>query len=137
LGLLFRLEERQQSSAATVPLIGRALDASSLRVRLALARLRAAGLVTPAAAGFGLSDVGRHRGADLVRTHRLWESFLHQHLPLAADHVHDTAEQLEHLTDGRMQVELAEATGKPALDPHGKVIPGGRDEETKRRRDEV
>ena len=53
--------------------------------------------------------------AALVRNHRLWEHYLVERVGLPADHVHDTAELLEHLRP-------SPADG-PATDPHGRVIP--------------
>lgn len=62
-----------------------------------------------------LTDVGRERAAALVRRHRLWEHYLVQQVGLAPDHVHQTAERLEHLP-------VSPAQG-PAEDPHGRPIP--------------
>lgn len=62
-----------------------------------------------------LTDAGRVEAAALVRKHRLWEHYLVERVGLPADHVHDTAELLEHLRP-------SPADG-PATDPHGRVIP--------------
>jgi manganese/zinc/iron transport system permease protein len=124
LGLLYRLEEMRPSEIATATLIRRTLGAGPLHLSLALARLRAGSHVRCDGPSCRLTPAGRRAARELVRTHRLWEAFLHQQLPLPADHVHATAEQLEHLTDRRMRQELADATGSATRDPHGKVIPG-------------
>ena len=58
--------------------------------------------------------------AGVVRRHRLWENFLVEQLGLSPDHVHDTAERLEHLD----QVYL----DGPEVDPHGRSIPSGDDD---------
>ena len=42
-----------------------------------------------------------------------------------SDHVHGTAERLEHVTSPTLQQDLAAAVGEAAKDPHGKAIPGG------------
>lgn len=65
-----------------------------------------------------LTTVGRDLGLDLVRRHRLWETYLVERAGLPADHVHDSAEQLEHL-------EVRPALER-AVDPHGKPIPDPR-----------
>lgn len=62
-----------------------------------------------------LTDAGRRAAAELVRTHRLWESYLVDQVGLSPDHVHDTAERLEH-------VGVRPREG-PAVDPHGRRIP--------------
>lgn len=62
-----------------------------------------------------LTVKGEELGRVLVRKHRLWEHYLVDSAGLASDHVHDTAEWLEHF-------DPAPATG-PELDPHGRPIP--------------
>lgn len=82
------------------------------------ATLRAAmrqGLVTIDGQIVRLDERGSERAAEVVRRHRLWEHYLVDEAGLAADHVHDPAEQLEHVT-------TFPPTG-PQLDPHGRPIP--------------
>jgi len=122
LGLLYRLEEID-AGPPRLDVIRRTVSQPTAVVRLAVARLRGEDKIVLEQGGHRLTDSGRRQAVDLVRTHRLWESFLHQHLPLAADHLHDTAERLEHVTDPAMQERLAEATDRPTHDPHGKAIP--------------
>ena len=52
--------------------------------------------------GLELTDRGRRRAAELVRSHRLWEAYLVEHLGLALDHVHDPAKRMEHFIDARL-----------------------------------
>lgn len=77
-------------------------------------RARARGLVQ--SNELALTDAGRAEAAALVRRHRLWESYLVDRAGLAADHVHLTAEQLEHLPSAMPP----DAKGS---DPHGRPIP--------------
>jgi manganese/zinc/iron transport system permease protein len=118
LGLLYRLEERgiDQSHDAFVAHLREALRLGPLAPRLALAALRRARLLHLAPQGYRLSDEGRRRAADLVRSHRLWESYLVRRLGLAPDHVHDTAMRLEHLTDAAMQDKLVKGVGSAVAD---------------------
>ncbi|RIL07331.1 MAG: hypothetical protein DCC75_10100, partial [Proteobacteria bacterium] len=39
------------------------------------------------------------------------------------DHVHQTAERLEHFTGAKLQEEVAQTAGAPTKDPHGREIP--------------
>ncbi|MEO0586256.1 MAG: metal ABC transporter permease [Planctomycetota bacterium] len=89
-------------------MLGRRLDTT-----LAAARRR--GLVDDRAVGVSLTDAGRAAAAELVRRHRLWEHYLVDDAGLAPDHVHATAEALEHLP-------VAPATDA-TVDPHGQPIP--------------
>jgi len=82
-------------------------------------RLRSEGLLTPTGQ---LSERGRARAAEIVRSHRLWESYLVQRAGLRADHVHDTAMQLEHLRAPGAGRLVPDAPA-PDRDPHDKPIP--------------
>lgn len=94
---------------------GRASSIAPARAGLPAARR--AGFVALAPDGFRLTEAGRGRAATVIRRHRLWEHYLVEHAGLAADHVHETAEHLEHL-----RTRLPQG---PATDPHGKPIPPG------------
>lgn len=128
LGLLYRLGELKSPTlpAVTPAIICSATGASPALGRVALWRLSRLGMIARNDSGFGLTEAGRDEARGLVRSHRLWESFLHKHLNLPADHVHVTAERLEHITDSAMKQALAESTGQPARDPHGKQVPESR-----------
>ena len=63
-----------------------------------------------------LTDEGRRTTRDVLRRHRLWETYLVEEAGLSPDHVHDPAEVLEHL--GPMPTILS------TRDPHGRMIPG-------------
>ena len=70
-----------------------------------------------------LSDAGRARASRLVRSHRLWESYLAKHFNLPLDHLHMPAERMEHFITPAMDHELREQLTEPATDPHGRTIP--------------
>lgn len=125
LGVLYRVEELDDATAAALgsSVIRRVLDAGSLTVQLALWRLLWKGRVARAKSAYRLTPDGRQAARGLVRAHRLWETYLVKHLHLPADHVHAPAMRLEHITDVRMQQQLADRTGQPEMDPQGKRIP--------------
>jgi manganese/zinc/iron transport system permease protein len=74
--------------------------------------------------GLQLTDTGRRRAAELVRSHRLWEAYLVEHLGLPLDHVHDPAERMEHFIDARLQEQIVADLRDAQKDPHGREIPG-------------
>lgn len=75
-----------------------------------------------------LTDRGRIRAKSLIRSHRLWESYLVHVLGLRPDHVHQSAERLEHLTTKQLADALSrkveQTTGSIDVDPHKRPIPG-------------
>lgn len=69
-----------------------------------------------------LTAAGRERALNLVRSHRLWESYLLENTDLDSNQVHKPAESLEHITSLQLQEELvAQTTSRK--DPHGNEIP--------------
>ncbi len=66
----------------------------------------------------GISDAMR-----IVRLHRLWELYLNESMNIAPDHVHDSAEQLEHLITPELEALLEKRLNYPTLDPHQETIP--------------
>ena len=70
-----------------------------------------------------LTKEGKKRAIEIVRKHRLWETFLHEKLAFNWDEVHEVAEQLEHIQSQQLIDHLDDFLGNPAFDPHGDPIP--------------
>src|SRR6201996_424328 len=73
--------------------------------------------------GVLLSPAGRKRAVEVVRHHRLIETFLYQVLDYPIDEVHEEAERLEHFISERFEERIAAKLGHPKIDPHGHCIP--------------
>lgn len=85
--------------------------------------LQAAGLLHREGGRVTLSEAGRSRALELVRSHRLWERYLVDRAGLSWAEVHAEAERLEHLAPAELAAYLDEALGHPRRDPHGSPIP--------------
>jgi DtxR family Mn-dependent transcriptional regulator len=70
-----------------------------------------------------LTPTGKTVAIQLIRKHRLWETFLYQKLGFSWDEVHDAAEQLEHVQSEKLIERLDQFLGNPQFDPHGDPIP--------------
>ena len=81
------------------------------------------GLGSGSTQSFTLTPAGFREAARMVRNHRLWELYLTQRAGYAQDHVHDSAEQMEHLLAEENIAHMMEVLGHPQTDPHGKRIP--------------
>jgi hypothetical protein len=90
---------------------------------LASLQLRRAGQIEPAGDGWRLTEAGRVEARELVRTHRLWETYFSTQLALPADHVHAPADRLEHYTDPALREQLDAELEHPQHDPHGMPSP--------------
>jgi DtxR family Mn-dependent transcriptional regulator len=73
--------------------------------------------------GVQLSAAGKRRALEVVRHHRLIETFLYEVLDYPIDEVHDEAERLEHFISERFEERIAAKLGNPKIDPHGHSIP--------------
>ena len=89
-----------------------------------VARLSHLGLVDHAPyRGARLTETGRRVALELLRHHRLLETYLVEVLGYTWDQVHEEAERLEHVISERFEERIAEALGHPTHDPHGDPIP--------------
>lgn len=73
--------------------------------------------------GACLTEYGRKRALEIIRHHRLIETFLFKELRYPLKELHDEAERLEHFISETFERRLAEKLGNPTVDPHGHCIP--------------
>jgi DtxR family Mn-dependent transcriptional regulator len=73
--------------------------------------------------GVTLTDDGRKIALEVVRHHRLIETFLARVLDIPWDRLHDEAEKLEHVLSDYLEARIDERLGYPTSDPHGSPIP--------------
>ncbi len=108
----------------TVTALARHLRVSAPSVSNMLARLAAESLVTLGPRGAAtLSAAGTRAALDVLRRHRLLETFLVRVLELDWSEVHEDAEELEHHVSERVLDALDRFMGHPTEDPHGHPIP--------------
>ena len=99
-----------------------------LMSRLALRLLAWKGWIVAQNGKCDLASAGYQQATDLLRSHRLWETYLNQ-IGLPKDHVHGPADALEHFTNEQLQREMRAALPGVQTDPQGKRIPGNGSEE--------
>jgi DtxR family Mn-dependent transcriptional regulator len=73
--------------------------------------------------GVQLTDKGRRVALEMLRHHRLLETYLVEVLGYGWDQVHEEAERLEHVISERFEARISEVMGHPTHDPHGDPIP--------------
>lgn len=73
--------------------------------------------------GVKLSSAGQRRALEIVRHHRLVETFLFEVLEYPMDELHGEAERLEHFISESFEERIATKLGNPTSDPHGHCIP--------------
>ena len=73
--------------------------------------------------GVTLTVAGKRAALEVIRHHRLLETWLVQTLGYSWDEVHEEAERLEHVISEDFERRIAAALGHPLRDPHGELIP--------------
>jgi len=63
-----------------------------------------------------LTTSGRNRAVEVIRKHRLWETFLYDKLGFNWDEIHEVAEQLEHIRSAKLIERLDKFLGYPRVD---------------------
>ncbi len=74
--------------------------------------------------GVTLTPAGQKVALEVIRHHRLIESYLSEALGMPSDRVHEEAEVLEHYISEELELLIAAKLGEPSHDPHGTPIPG-------------
>jgi manganese/zinc/iron transport system permease protein len=122
LAMLYRVEELSANRRLAAP-EARTAVGGGLLARWALSGLLRSGrLAADASERLELTPTGREDARQLVRSHRLWETYLHAYLGVPLDHVHEPAHRVEHFISEDMREELQQQVGA-AADPHGREIP--------------
>jgi DtxR family transcriptional regulator, Mn-dependent transcriptional regulator len=119
---IYVLEERH-GVASTTALADR-LEISPPAVSAMVKRLAALGYVIHVPyRGVRLTDEGRRIALEVLRHHRLLETYLVEELGVPWDRVHAEAEVLEHVLSEGLEERIAAKLGEPTHDPHGDPIP--------------
>jgi DtxR family Mn-dependent transcriptional regulator len=130
---LTRQAEDYLKAIHALELGGEAAGTTDIAARLGIAaasvsgmlrRLAGQGLVTVERyKGAHLTSAGRREALQLIRRHRIIESYLVERLGFVGEAVHEEAERLEHAASDALIARMADALGHPTLDPHGAPIP--------------
>ncbi len=110
--------------AATTQAIAESLKVAPPSATAMIKKLAALGLVshTPYH-GVELTPIGEKAALEVVRHHRLSETFLAQIVGIGWDKAHQEAEKWEHILSEEVEERMAHLLGHPTHDPHGAPIP--------------
>ncbi|MGZ4043634.1 MAG: metal-dependent transcriptional regulator, partial [Bacteroidia bacterium] len=73
--------------------------------------------------GITLTKTGHKEALNVIRKHRVWETFLVKVCKFGWDEVHDLAEQLQNINSEKLIDRIYTLSGEPKFDPHGDPIP--------------
>ncbi len=88
-----------------------------------LKTLKGNGLIIEAGGIWTLTEKGITEAKRIIRSHRLWELYMEKFMQIQSDHVHESAETIEHIMTPELEAELLKVMGKPENDPHQQNIP--------------
>lgn len=121
---LLEWEHRAEAGRVATQVLAERLGVSAASATNMLKKLDSMGLVEHAPyKGATLSDAGRKVALEVIRHHRLLETYLAEALGVPWDRVHQEAEVLEHVLSEDLEDRIAALLGDPKSDPHGHPIP--------------
>jgi DtxR family Mn-dependent transcriptional regulator len=124
-GLCLLEDEVAAERSISTQLLSSRLGVSAASATNMLKKLDSMGLVRHVPyRGAELTAAGRNVGLEMIRHHRLLETYLSEALGVPWDEVHKEAEVLEHVLSEDLEDRISALLGNPHIDPHGHPIPG-------------
>lgn len=121
---IYVLETESESGTIPTTALAQRLGVSPASATNMLKKLATSGLVDHAPyRGAELTEEGRKIALEVIRHHRLLETYLAEVMGLPWDEVHAEAEVLEHVLSENLEDRIATLLGDPDFDPHGHPIP--------------
>ncbi len=109
-----------KSGENTISAISEKLDLPSKEISRGLKMLERNDLLM---SDHTLTAKGIQKTEELIRAHRLWETFQVDEMGLNTDQIHEDAERIEHQMSPDDADEIESKLGFPNTDPHGSPIP--------------
>lgn len=114
---------KEKDGIASVARLTERLSLSKSRIKKHFQTLASEGMVSLQNGSISLTAKGIQKGNELVRAHRLWESYLVDKAGMDEKEIHEDAERFEHMLTSEVLDELDMKLGYPTTDPHGSPIP--------------
>jgi len=112
-----------QKRTATILSLAGALSLKQKKVLSLVSKMEKENLLKISNDGLELKPFGRARALQIIRAHRLWESYLADHTGIPLSEIHKQADKKEHSITPDQMAKLEEKLGFPTHDPHGDPIP--------------
>ncbi len=121
---IYHLQRKEQDGRVGTVALAKWLGVSAASVTSMIKKLAEADLASHHPyQGVTLTASGERAALEMLRHHRLLETFLSEHLGMPWHEVHAEADRLEHALSETLEDRLATALGNPTVDPHGAPIP--------------
>jgi DtxR family transcriptional regulator, Mn-dependent transcriptional regulator len=114
----------REAGGVTATRLAETLGVSPPSVTSMMRKLASRRLVGYAPYGaISLTAAGEREALELVRHHRLLETYLHKALGFGLDRLHAEADRIEHAMSEELEEKIDSFLGHPSFDPHGSPIP--------------
>ncbi len=113
---------------ASLESLGGVLKLSIKKVVVLVERLEKQESLRISGKGLQLTPTGKAWALQVIRAHRLWESYLSDEVGLPLEKLHKEAERKEHELSPAELNDLEARLGFPKHDPHGDPIPSSKNE---------
>lgn len=120
--LMHRNEEEDIKENAVQSLKSK-LGITERKVHSTLNKIEKMGLISINDGKYELTTKGNKLATRLVRSHRLWETYVTEKKIVTKENIHQDAEKYEHILSDDLLAEIDEELGHPDKDPHGSKIP--------------
>jgi DtxR family Mn-dependent transcriptional regulator len=121
---IYQIRQTKFITKVTLNELALYLDLSPPTVLERLKKLRSEKLVNyTRTKGISLTPAGTLAALQVVRNHRIWETFLQKVCKFSWSEVHDLAEELQKVNSEKLMDRLYQLSGSPDFDPHGDPIP--------------
>ena len=108
---------------ASISDVSNFIGLSSTKVNKLVSNLVSNGLMNKSDSILKLTSTGDAQANELIRAHRLWETYQVEAMGMDASKIHPDAERMEHHLSKDMMDKIAKDLGHPDVDPHGSPIP--------------
>ncbi len=121
---IYQISYSENSEKSTISELAYLLDLKPPTVLERLKTLQSDKLITyDRDKGILLTKTGQKKALNVIRKHRIWETFLHKVCKFNWSEVHDLAEQLQMINSEKLIDRIYSMSGEPKFDPHGDPIP--------------
>lgn len=119
---IYKIEASEGSASTTE--IARRMEVAPASATAMIKRLSEMGLVKHKSyRGATLTEAGNKIALEIIRHHRLLETYLREVMGYPWDKMHEEAEHLEHHISEEFEDKIDQILGFPTHDPHGDPIP--------------
>ncbi|MEZ4822117.1 MAG: iron dependent repressor, metal binding and dimerization domain protein [Ignavibacteria bacterium] len=116
-------KEEYSDNSGLIESISEKLGIPKNKIFTSLSRLKKMELIDQPNGKYELTEKGRKVAERLVRSHRLWETYIAEKNIVNIEDIHQEAEKFEHILSDDLLSEIDEELGHPLKDPHGSPIP--------------